>query len=519
LTILTYPFLNVIPVVLDGLIKEPKQMTTQHTEKSFEKAIENHLITHAGYQIAPNTQFDTALALDKTTLTNFIKTTQKNVWQKLKDIHGTPEKIVERIANECDKHGLLHVIRKGVKDRGQLIRLAYFKPATTLNQTTLKHYNQNKLTVMRQIKFNTQTHQTIDMLLSLNGLPIATIELKNPFTGQRAIHAIKQYLRDRQPTIHTPLLQRALIHFALDTDEVYMTTRLAGKETIFLPFNQGDSGGKGNPVNNNGYKTAYLWENIWQKDSWLDIIQRFILDTGNTYIFPRYHQLTATRLLLASAKTHGTSKNYLIQHSAGSGKTNTISWTAHQLASLHDDNNQPIFDSIIVVSDRRNLDKQLQDNIYQIEHKQGVVEKIDDKKSATDLAEALNKGTRIIISTLQKFSFILDKVNDFSHKRFAVIIDEAHSSQSGQSAANLRVVLGSSGKEENTEDFILKEIKRHGKQPNISFLAFTATPKHKTLQMFGEPFHLYSMRQAIEEGFIHDVLKYYTTYKTYYELY
>jgi type I restriction enzyme R subunit len=243
LTILTYPFLNVIPVVLDGLIKEPKQMTTQHTEKSFEKAIENHLITHAGYQIAPNTQFDTALALDKTTLTNFIKTTQKNVWQKLKNIYGTPEKIVERIANECNKHGLLHVIRKGVKDRGQHIRLAYFKPATTLNQTTLKHYNQNQLTVMRQIKFNTQTHQTIDMLLSLNGLPIATIELKNPFTGQRAIHAIKQYLRDRKPTKHTPLLKRALVHFALDTDEVYMTTHLTGKKTIFLPFNQG------NPLN------------------------------------------------------------------------------------------------------------------------------------------------------------------------------------------------------------------------------------------------------------------------------
>ncbi len=534
------------------------------TELAFEEAIESWLVEQAGYEKADNHQFDAKLALDTDTLLAFIKQTQPETWDKLAASYGgnVETSVVKRIAAECDSRGLLDVVRNGVRDRGQTIHLAWFKPATGLNPDTERHYQQNRLTVMRQVYYDLDSKNSIDMLLSLNGLPIATVELKNAFTGQRSINAIRQYLKDRVPSAKTPLIQfkkRALVHFAVDTDEAYMATRLAGNKTFFLPLNKGNNGGKGNPDHHNhktGYKTGYLWEEVWQRDSWLDIIHRFIHlqvsesrnnKTGKkrrkeALIFPRYHQLDATRKLLANTKAVGVGENYLIQHSAGSGTTNTISWTAHQLASLHDDNNQPIFNSVVVISDRRNLDKQLQDNIYQIEHKQGVVEKIDDDKSSADLANALNAGVKIIITTLQKFSFILDKVNDFGGKRFAVIVDEAHSSQSGRSAANLRVALGKHSEEEalsaaegedgklpeepSSEDIILAEIKKRGRQENISFYAFTATPKHKTLEMFGvvdakgkpRPFHLYSMRQAIEEKFIHDVLKYYTTYKTYYEL-
>ncbi len=553
-------------------------MCAATTELDFEAAIEAWLLDHAGYEKVDNSQFDAALALDSETLLAFIRQTQPETWEKLSASYGglprqVETAVVKRIAAECDSRGLLDVVRNGVRDRGQTLHLAYFKPATGLNPDTEKRYQQNRLTVMRQVYYDLDSKNSIDMLLSLNGLPIATVELKNAFTGQRSINAIRQYLKDRVPSNKTPLIQfrkRALVHFAVDTDEVYMTTKLAGNKTFFLPFNKGNNGGKGNPVQHNhktGYKMGYLWEEVWQRDSWLDIIHRFIhlqvsesrnfatgLPAGQagkksrkeTLIFPRYHQLDATRKLLANTRAVGVGENYLIQHSAGSGKTNTISWTAHQLASVHDENDQPVFNSVVVISDRRNLDKQLQDNIYQIEHKQGVVEKIDEDKSSADLANALNAGVKIIITTLQKFSFILDKVNDFSDRRFAVIVDEAHSSQSGRSAANLRVALGDPGdkhseeealsaaegedqklpEEPDTEDIILQEIKKRGRQQNISFYAFTATPKHKTLEMFGvvdaegkpRPFHLYSMRQAIEERFIHDVLKYYTTYKTYYEL-
>ena len=534
------------------------------TEKDFEMAIEAWLVDQAGYEKADHHQFDAALALDSTTLLAFIKQTQPETWDRLAASYGATVEtsVVKRIAAECDSRGLLDVVRNGVRDRGQIIQLAYFKPATGLNPDTEKCYQQNRLTVMRQVYYDLGSKNSIDMLLSLNGLPIATVELKNAFTGQRSINAIRQYLKDRVPSNKTPLIQfkkRALVHFAVDTDEAYMATRLAGNSTFFLPFNTGNHGGKGNPDDHDhqtGYKTGYLWETIWQRDSWLDIIHRFIhlqvsesrnQETGKkrrkeTLIFPRYHQLDATRQLLATTRAQGVGEHYLIQHSAGSGKTHTISWTAHQLASLHDEQDRPVFNSVVVISDRRNLDKQLQDNIYQVEHKQGVVEKIDDDKSSSDLANALNAGVKIIITTLQKFSFILDKVNDFGGKRFAVIVDEAHSSQSGRSAANLRVVLGQHSEEEalsaaegeegklpeepSSEDIILAEIKKRGRQENISFYAFTATPKHKTLEMFGvvdaygkpRPFHRYSMRQAIEERFIHDVLKYYTTYKTYYEL-
>lgn len=531
-------------------------MTAKPTlERDFEAAIEAWLVERAGYVKADSGQFDAALGLDEHTLLAFLKATQADALDALKVAYGSAveDAVVKRIAAECDTRGLLDVVRNGVRDRGQHLRLAYFRPPTRLNPDTERRYDQNRLTVMRQVRYDLDSNRVIDMLLSLNGLPIATIELKNAFTGQRAEHAIDQYKKDRVPTAKTPLLQhkkRALVHFAVDTDEAYMTTRLAGDKTFFLPFNAGNDGGKGNADDHHyqtGYKTGYLWEEIWQRDTWLDIIHRFIhlqvekttdvasgkTTTAETLIFPRYHQLAAVRDLLADTRAKGAGHNYLIQHSAGSGKTNTISWLAHQLASTHDRADRPIFDSVVVVSDRRNLDKQLQDNIYQIEHKQGVVAKIDEDRNSRDLADELNKGTKIIITTLQKFSFLLDKVRDLSHRNFAVIVDEAHSSQGGQSAGNLRKALGGTRAAESEdddlpdmEDLILAEAQRRGPQPNISFYAFTATPKHRTLEMFGvrdaagnpQPFHLYAMRQAIEERFIHDVLAHYTTYKTYYKL-
>lgn len=534
------------------------------TEKDFEEAIETWLTQHGGYTSAPASQFDRQLALDPVTLLAYIQASQPTAYAQLQKLHGaqTDSKIVHRIAQECDKRGLLDVLRKGISDSGQSLFLATFRPATRLNPATEQLYQQNRLTVMRQVRFDLASQKSLDMLLSVNGLPIATVELKNPLTGQRTAEAIRQYLKDRIPTPKTPLLtfkSRALVHFAVDPDEVSLTTHLKGPATFFLPFNTGNHGGKGNPSDHTyqtGYKTGYLWEEVWQKESWLDILHRFIHlqkeESPNPsggkplvterLIFPRYHQLSATRHLLAASRANGPGTNYLIQHSAGSGKTNTISWTAHQLATLHNDADQPVFNSVIVVSDRRNLDRQLQDNIFEIEHKSGVVAKIDDTKHAADLAAELNQGTKIIITTLQKFSFLLDNVKSLAHRRFAIIVDEAHSSQGSKHSANLIQTLGATTHEgqlaasetaesseatpPDMEDMILAEAKRRGPQPNLSFFAFTATPKKKTLEMFGVPspggnplpFHLYSMRQAIEEHFIFDVLHYYTTYQTYYKL-
>jgi len=534
------------------------------SEKAFEDAIEQHLLDHEYEKIAAS-DWDAAKAFCPKAVLNFIQGTQPKEWQRLQSTYGAgvEQSVIQEIARQLDRNGMLHVLRHGIKDRGIKYRLAFFKPATTLNPETIELYGKNKLGVMRQVYYDLDNKNSIDMALFVNGLPVATVELKNAFTGQTTSNATRQYIKDRKPTGRTPLIQfkkRALVHFAVDTDEVYMTTRLSGDKTHFLPFNLGCDGGKGNPVNPAGYKTAYLWEHIWQRDTWLDILHRFVhlkveekinSNTGQTtrhetMIFPRFHQWDATRKLLDATLTQSLGHNFLIQHSAGSGKTNTISWTAHQLASLHNDNNEPVFDAVIVVSDRRNLDKQLQDNIFQFEHKQGVVELIQPRSGQSKsgiLGEALNRGTRIVVTTLQTFSHLFDKVNDLSDKRFAIIADEAHSSQTGKSAANLRVTLGAGASEEeklkaaeeqdakapqepDSEEKILKWISARGPQKNLSFYAFTATPKKKTIEMFGtmgldgkpHAFHLYSMRQAIEEGFILDVLKHYTTYKSYYKL-
>lgn len=526
--------------------------TSPTTEKAFEDAIVNLLTTNGGYQVGDAANFDRKLALDRSTLLQFIQNSQPEAWKKLSEIHGiaVEQKLIDRLCQELNLRGMLDVLRYGITDYGVRFKLAYFKPASGLNPETLALYNQNILTVTRQVHYSTHTQNSIDLLLGINGLPVATVELKNQFTGQDVENAKRQYGSDRDN--HELLFQfkrRAIVHFAVDPDEAWMTTRIDGSNTRFLPFNQGYNKGAGNPPNPNGYKTAYLWEDIWAKDSWLDIVGRFLhleQDTiklngksakKESLIFPRFHQLDVVRKLTADAKVKGAGHNYLIQHSAGSGKSNSIAWLAYQLANLYNDQNTRVFDSVIVITDRRVLDQQLQDTIYQFDHVAGVVQKID--RNASQLAEALASGTNIIITTLQKFPFVLDKIGELPKRNYALIVDEAHSSQGGEASKKMKEVLTvidlSRAKEEsgsyNTdnedeEDWVRKSMLSRGKQPNLSFFAFTATPKAKTLEVFGhlnaqgqpEPFHLYSMRQAIEEGFIMDVLQNYTTYKTYFRL-
>jgi len=528
-------------------------MPGQHTEIKFESAIENHLITHAGYLKSDGAYFDVERGFDPVAVLVFIQTTQPKEWAYLYSLQkDKTEKIfLDDLCRALDSEheGCLAVLRHGFKCFGKLFHVAYFAPASGLNPDTKELYAANKLTITRQLKYSSKHNNTLDMLLSLNGIPVATAELKNPMTGQTWQNAIDQYKTDRDPNdLIFQFKKRTLIHFAVDPDEVYMTTRLLGKSTYFLPFNKGNGTGAGNPVNPAGYKTAYLWEQIWQRDNFLDVIGQYMhlqveeKKVGEkkvkreTMIFPRYHQLDAVKKMVADAKAKGVGQNYLVEHSAGSGKSNSIAWLAHRLASLFSSKDEKVFDSVIVVTDRLVLDQQLQNTIYQFEHKQGVVQKIDE--DSTQLAQALGSGTPIVITTLQKFPFVTDKIGDLPKRKYAVIVDEAHSSQGGESATELKGVLSAKAvKEEIEEKYkaeempdyeenILRTMLKRGKQPNISFFAFTATPKYRTLEVFGRsgpdgkpcPFHLYSMRQAIEEHFILDVLKNYTTYKTYYRL-
>ena len=526
-------------------------MPVDHKEIAFESAIESSLLNEGGYCKASPNNFDRERALDPSILFPFVKETQPKQWDYLeKTIKENAEDVfLDSLCKAMDSQGSLDILRHGFKCYGKSFRIAYFAPASSMNPELKKNYEANRLSLTRQLHYSTSSEHSIDLLISLNGIPVATAELKNHLSGQSVENAIHQYRNDRDPREKIfSFKKRTLVHFAVDPDLVFMTTRLQGRSTVFLPFNKGDGTGAGNPNNPDGYKSAYLWENIWQRDSFLDILARFLhleiiekVIDGKTIhkekmIFPRYHQLDVVRKLEADAREQGPGINYLVQHSAGSGKSNSIGWLAHRLASLHDKNDKKIFDSVVVVTDRLVIDKQLQDTIYQFEHKQGVVEKID--VDSAQLAQALLSATPIIITTLQKFPFVTEKVGDLPNRNYAVIIDEAHSSQSGESAADLKGVLaGQSIKEQareeaeaeglpDYEEEILRAIARRGKQPNISFFAFTATPKYKTLEVFGHsgvdgkpvPFHLYSMRQAIEEGFILDVLKNYTTYKTYYRI-
>lgn len=522
-----------------------------HTEQTFEEAIESSLLEHGGYVKGFSTEFDVQLGLFPTYITNFLKQSQPKAWDKIANIHKdeVEKKVIQRLIKEIDLRGVLDVLRKGFTDYGVKFQMAYFKPESTLNPEADELYKSNHLSITRQLYYERVGKNSLDMVLSLNGLPIATIELKNQFSGQSVENAKKQYVYDREPNEPIFLFKkRALVHFAVDTDEAFMTTKLDGKNTRYLPFNLGYNNGAGNPPNPNGYRTSYLWEQVWSKDSFMDIIGKFlhlsveefemngVKKKKETIIFPRFHQMQVVRTVTADARTSGAGKNYLIQHSAGSGKSNSIAWLSYRLSSLHDDQNNRVFDSVIVITDRKVLDSQLQNTIYQFEHKDGVVQKID--KDSTQLANAITAGSHIIITTLQKFPFILDKIGEIPARKYAVIIDEAHSSQGGEATKKMKEVLSAksleeaekdeayTGLEEDAEDEIRKSMLARGKQSNLSFFAFTATPKPKTVEVFGtmgtngkpQPFHLYSMKQAIEEGFILDVLKNYTTYKTYFKL-
>ena len=530
-------------------------MPGRHDETTFETMIEEHLLGSGGYDKADPHNFNTIRALDPTVLIPFIRETQPKEWKYLENIQKekTENTLLDALCDALNSkyEGCLNVLRHGFKCFGKLYYVAYFRPASGMNPDVMERYRANRLTVTRQLHYSHRHSNSLDLVLSLNGIPVVTAELKNPMTGQTWRNAVYQYKNDRDPAdLIFQFKKRTLVHFAVDTDEVRMSTRLSGKSTFFLPFNLGCDGGRGNPDNPPNLRTSYLWEHVWQRDSLLDIIARFMhLEVKErkikdkkikkeTMIFPRYHQLDVVRKLISKVYTEGSGNNYLVQHSAGSGKSNSIAWLAHRLASLHGGNDDKIFNSVIVVTDRVILDQQLQDTIYQFEHKQGVVVPIMGGGKSTKLAEALEHDKPIIITTLQTFPFVTEKLGELPSKKYAVIIDEAHSSQGGETATEMKGILGGAelkkrAKEEaeaegaiDHEEEILRVMAKRGRQPNISFFAFTATPKYKTLTVFGTaggdgktlPFHLYTMRQAIEEGFILDVLRNYTTYKTYYKL-
>ena len=526
-------------------------------EKRFEQDIEEYLLTEGGYEKGDPRKFDRKLALDTETFLKFLKTSQPKQWERYEKIYGTDseKQVVERFCREVKMVGLLQVLRQGFTDRGVKFRAVYWKPETSINTTTQEQFAANILHCTRQLHYSLSNENSIDIVLFVNGIPVVSMELKCQFTGQSTTNAIEQYKFDRRgKDAIFAFKERVLVHFAVDLTQVYMTTRLEGEKTYFLPFNQGSNGagrvgGKGNPINENGYDTAYLWQNVLCKERLLEILNKYLhlkverdKDTGEivseTMIFPRYHQLDVVTKLLADVKRNGSGKNYLIQHSAGSGKSNSIAWLAHRLAGLHTANDEKIFQSVIIVTDRKVLDAQLQNTVYQFDHVDGVVQKIE--KNAQQLKSAINDGVPIIITTLQKFPVIYKEVKSGS-RRFAVIVDEAHSSQSGDAAKKLKRALADTDKileeyaqmeydqEQNCkddEDKLLDELAAQGMHSNMSFFAFTATPKEKTLNMFGwkdenggyHPFHVYSMRQAIEEGFILDVLKNYMTYKMYYKI-
>ena len=549
-------------------------MKPEISEEKFEEAIENALLAGGpeviggaslirdslsqygedwipgGYRKRKPDEYDRALCLVPRDVFDFILATQPKEWQKLETHYGveTRDRFLKRLAREIEQRGTLDLLRKGIKDAGCKFNLLYFRPSSSLNKDLANLYQANVFSVIRQLHYSERHEKSLDLALFVNGIPLFTAELKNPLTGQTVKDAIYQYQHDRDPKDPLLSFRHCLAHFAVDPDLVYVSTRLEGQRTRFLPFNKGKYGGAGNPPvppTQGRYATSYLWESIWARDSILDLIQHFIQEveeedengrkTGQMrLIFPRYHQLDAVRRLIQDAKTSGTGRHYLIQHSAGSGKSNSISWLAHQLSILHDAKDQRVFDSIIVITDRRVLDRQLQRNVRQFEQIEGIVENID--QTSRQLKEALEAGKTIIVSTLQKFPVIADQIQSLPGKRFAVIIDEAHSSQTGESTKGLKAVLSVGSLEEaekedkedaeDMEDRIVEEMKKRGRPSNASYFAFTATPKSKTLELFGaerpdgkfEAFSLYSMRQAIEEGFILDVLENYTTYKTYWRL-
>ena len=550
-------------------------MTTQATEKAFEDVVESMLLA-GGWAEGDRDEWDVERGVFPARVLSFLQTDDPGRWAELVGQHGDglADELLRYLVRDLNIKGTLHVLRYGFRFQGQTLRIAHLRPAHGMNPDTIADYERNELTVTRQVRCHPRGQATVDLVLALNGVPVATCELKNPQTGQTWRDAVRQYQQDRDP--NAPLFkfkQRALVHFAADPDEVHMATRLARSKTRFLPFNRGsDPGavgcGAGNPQDPSGYRTGYFWQQVLQRDRFLGVLGSYVFvekrsetvyDNGEArtiehevVVFPRYHQLDAVDQLVAAAETEGAGHNYLVQHSAGSGKTNTISWLSHRLAFLHTADDERVFDGVVVITDRRALDRHLQDAVYQINHQQGVVKKID--RDSRQLAQALADKTPIVITTLQKFPFVLKGMltvagigsggapseEDLAEadrllkavagRRYAVVVDEAHSSQTGETARAMKAILGersSSVEVEDWQDGLNAVVASRGQQPNLSFFAFTATPKGKTIEVFGrkkaagakpEPFHVYSMRQAIEEGFILDVLRNYTTYKTFFQL-
>ena len=513
------------------------------TEEKFEDHIEKHL-NSIGYKSCHFSEYNRSLCLIRKDLVEFIKTTQPSNWSKLEEIYGidTENKILSRISFEISKRGIIDILRNPVVDRGVYLTLCFFQPKSDLNPDHKKLYRLNKFTIVRQLHYSNQNQNSIDMILCLNGLPLITMELKNQLTGQNIVHSQNQYRNDRDP--REPLLRfkRCVVHFCVDNDSVSMTTKLEGEKTLFLPYNQDLE----NPPVENGYRTKYLWENILTPVSVLDIFENFVhvskekryffnekkqkvdIKTSEVLIFPRYHQLDLIRKFRQQIKEDGTGKNYLVQHTTGSGKSYSIGWLAHTLTSLYrsKDDKKRMFDTIVVVTDRTVLDDQLRNTVRSLEKTAGVVSGVD--KDSGQLRAFLEKGKDIVISTIQKFPFISETISSLGNRTFAVIIDEVHSSQSGELSKELKKSLSKTGDDDkfDYEEMLRQEIKNRGRQDNISFFGFTGTPKDKTLELFGTktsdqkfiPFHIYSMDQSIHEGFTIDVLQNYTTYKRYFKI-
>ena len=521
-------------------------MPVDISERRFEAQIEHVLRNQHGYHKRLSQDYDRDHCLIPQDVISFIQGTQPEKWSALRAIHKDEAEtlFLRRLAKEIDKRGTLDVLRNGVHDLGQHFRLVYYRPATTFNPDTQRRYQGNIFSVVRQLQYKAGAMLSLDLALFVNGLPIFTAELKNNLTGQNVNHATHQYRKDRDPREPLFNFDRCLAHFAVDPEQVYVTTRLQGDKTRFLPFNKGKANGAGNPTADNNFATHYLWEEVWAKDSLLNLLEKFIYITveeekgkksKKSMIFPRYHQLDAVRRLVDAAQAKGAGQRYLIQHSAGSGKSYSIAWLAHQLSALHNDQDEKVFDTVVVITDRRVLDQQLQQVVRQFEQTRGLVALIT--QSSQQLRQALEDGKQIIVTTLQKFPVIVNKTGQLPGNKFAVIVDEAHSSQSGESVKSLKTILGdidleAAAVEEDDpdlvtwEDRIVASMRARQQQANISMFAFTATPKNKTLELFGErrpdgtyeAFSLYSMKQAIEERFILDVLKNYTTYKAYWRL-
>ncbi|EIO3771957.1 type I restriction endonuclease subunit R [Campylobacter upsaliensis] len=511
-----------------------------YTEKNLESLIEAHLLNN-GYIKRVSKDYDKNLCVDKELFLHFLESSQKDSLEKLEQKNIGEQELLKEVSSQIRRRGILKALQSHIEIMGVKLSLAYSKPISSDNPQALENYEKNIFSITRQLYFSEKNNKSLDMVIFLNGLPLITMELKNPFTGQNVYNAIEQYKKDRDP--RESIFKQSVVHFALDSDLIYMSTKLEGIQTKFLPFNRGLNNGSGaiglecgggNPAVKDKMKTSYFWEELLQKDTLSKLLFDFTIKNSKGVIFPRFHQFDVVSRLLKDVKEKGVGQRYLIQHSAGSGKSNSIAWLAHNLVSLHrieNDKEKEVFDSILVVTDRRVLDRQIQENVKSFTQDKNLVESITE--GSRQLKAALEEGKKIIVTTIQKFPYIADEITHLQDKSFAIIIDEAHSSQSGKNAEEMGKAISNKNDKEmgemDLEEELIKIIKNKKFQKNASYFAFTATPKPKTLEMFGSaceingekkfiPFHLYSMKQAIEEGFILDVLKGYITYASYYKI-